>query len=55
MNDKLYTHCLRCGRRLKNEEYRKQGYGKICLEKITKDTRKKLFQIYGKNEVNNNE
>ena len=28
-----YLYCLRCGRKLKNAEYRKVGMGKICLEK----------------------
>lgn len=31
--EKLYDRCLRCGRKLKNEEARKIGYGKVCLEK----------------------
>lgn len=42
--EKLYNRCLRCGRKLKKEEYRKIGYGKICLEKSKKPNNiKKLF------------
>jgi len=36
MENKEYTHCLRCGRKLKTAEARKIGYGKICLEKAKK-------------------
>ena len=32
-----YTYCLRCGRKLKNAEYRKVGMGKICQEKSKHD------------------
>lgn len=28
-----YEFCLRCGRKLKNENYRKVGLGKVCLAK----------------------
>lgn len=42
--EKVYTHCLRCGRKLKTEESKKIGYGKICLEKAKKSSQiKKLF------------
>jgi len=30
---KLYTYCLRCGRKLKSEESRLVGMGKTCLKK----------------------
>ena len=45
MEDKKkdYEKCLRCGRKLKNEEARKIGYGKICLEKIQKEKKNRLF------------
>lgn len=47
MNDntlsKEYNRCLRCGKRLKNMEYRLRGYGKICWEKIKQKNSKKLF------------
>ena len=29
-----YEFCLRCGRKLKNPDFRKIGYGKICQQKI---------------------
>lgn len=35
--NKEHEKCLRCGRRLKNEEARKIGYGKTCLIKIKKE------------------
>jgi len=44
MEDKKdYNKCLRCGRKLKTEEARKIGYGKICLEKIQKEKKGRLF------------
>ena len=44
--DKEYKYCLRCGRRLKNPEAKKIGYGKICLAKVkTEKRRRNLFTI----------
>ena len=44
METKLYTHCLRCGRKLKIESAKSLGYGKICYAKIKVDNiRKPLF------------
>ena len=40
---KEYTKCLRCGRKLKTEEARKIGYGRICFEKHKKEKAKRLF------------
>jgi hypothetical protein len=40
---KLYNYCLRCGRKLKKEEYRKIGYGKVCLYKMKESNKLKLF------------
>ena len=41
---KDYEKCLRCGRRLKNEEARKIGYGRTCLIKIKSELKvKRLF------------
>ena len=41
---KEHEFCLRCGRRLKNEEARKLGYGKVCFEKMQiKDKTNPLF------------
>lgn len=33
--EKLYDRCLRCNRKLKTDEARKLGYGKICFSKMT--------------------
>ena len=37
--------CLRCNRRLKNEEAMRVGYGKVCLRKIqeSQNTQERLF------------
>lgn len=48
--DKLYDRCLRCHRKLKNEEARKIGYGKICLEKSKHNNQKPLFEVGGADE-----
>lgn len=39
---KEYTHCLRCGRKLKNKEARILGYGTVCLKKVQAETNKKI-------------
>lgn len=44
-NLKLYTHCLRCGRRLKNEQAKQLGYGAVCIKKIQVDKRVPLFDF----------
>ena len=36
-NEKDHDKCIRCGRKLKAEEARKIGYGKICFEKVKKE------------------
>lgn len=38
-----YSYCLRCGRKLTNEENKKLGYGKICYEKMQHHSIKPLF------------
>lgn len=40
---KEYEYCLRCGRKLKSEESRIIGYGKICLEKAKRKNKTTLF------------
>ena len=45
MTDKVYTHCLRCGRKLKTDEARKRGYGKVCAEKLRQKSDSRLFPI----------
>ena len=42
-NVKDHDRCLRCGRKLRTDEARKIGYGKICLEKVKRDKTKRLF------------
>lgn len=44
MNDKDYIYCLRCGRKLRNPEYRKIGMGKICQEKAKREKATPLFR-----------
>lgn len=29
----IFSHCKRCGRRLKNPKAQALGYGKVCFEK----------------------
>ena len=45
MEKKEYQFCLRCHRKLKNPEYRKIGYGKICLEKSKNSEKSRLFDV----------
>lgn len=40
---KEYPYCLRCGKKLKNPEYRERGYGDICWKKMQIESSKKLF------------
>lgn len=40
---KEYDRCLRCGRKLKDDRYRKIGFGPICIEKVRIRKYKKLF------------
>ena len=41
-SEKQHDYCLRCGRRLKNVEARKLGYGAVCFKKM-QSSGKKLF------------
>ena len=43
----IYEVCLRCGRKLKSEESRLIGYGKICYKKTFEDraTTLPLFHV----------
>ena len=38
-----YTKCLRCGRKLKSEESKMRGYGKICEQKMQSQSDFALF------------
>ena len=39
-----HEYCLRCGRRLKNVDARKFGYGKVCAEKLRTEIKRPLFK-----------
>lgn len=43
VEDKEHEFCLRCGRKLKNPEARKIGYGVVCLKKMKATVKNKLF------------
>lgn len=45
--EKLHKICIRCGRKLKNIEARKRGFGDVCWQKYQKENDKKvkLFTI----------
>lgn len=44
MNNEDHEFCLRCGRKLKNPQARKIGYGAVCLRKMQTTLSKKLFE-----------
>jgi len=46
MKEQRYDKCLRCHRKLKTEEARKIGYGKVCLEKVQTNHTKQLFSLH---------
>lgn len=53
--NKIYEKCLRCGRKLKTEESKNLGFGKICWEKYNNEgTTKKLFVMKGREYEENN-
>ena len=39
----LFKYCFRCGRRLKNIETQKRGYGEVCWKKQHQDKQNTLF------------
>ena len=41
--NKDYSKCIRCGRRLKNDEARERGYGKTCWKKHLSDKQQLLL------------
>ena len=55
MEKQLYEYCLRCGRKLKNIEYKRVGMGKICQEKSKHGGTKHIFDIRRTYADNNNE
>ena len=42
-NGKEYSHCLRCGKKLKNPIARKIGYGPVCEQKMKIMDKRRLF------------
>lgn len=42
---KEYEFCLRCGRKLKSQETRMIGFGKIC-EKKMKTNKEKMMKLF---------
>ena len=51
---KIYPVCKRCGRKLKSEEARERGMGRICYLHCAVDTRKHLFDKYTEKKNLNN-
>ena len=43
--EQLYNRCLRCNRKLKTEEAKRIGYGKVCLEKSKKSKVINLLEV----------
>ena len=42
---KEYEYCLRCGRKMKNEEARLRGFGLVCWKKhLIEHAQPKLFE-----------
>lgn len=41
----LYEKCLRCGRKLKAEESKIKGFGKVCWERYNALPTNKLFEV----------
>lgn len=39
----IHSHCLRCGRKLKTDEAKVRGFGKICWQKHLSNKQEKLF------------
>lgn len=48
---KIYPVCKRCGRRLKSEENRERGMGKVCWEKSQHINKPRLFYQGGNSNV----
>ena len=45
---KEYNYCIRCGRRLKSQENRLRGMGKVCYEKSLRERGNALRRIFEK-------
>ena len=53
---KLYERCIRCGRKLKNEESKELGFGKVCWEKWNAEinARVRLLTVLRQVDLNEN-
>ena len=47
MDNKIeFQYCIRCGRKLKSQEAKERGMGKVCFEKYQKSKNaRKLFEV----------
>lgn len=45
---KEHEYCIRCGRKLKNQNARLIGYGPVCEKKLKTEHKKRLFYPSGK-------
>lgn len=45
---KIYPVCKRCGRKLRSEETRERGMGKVCWEKSQHIAKSRLFYQGGR-------
>lgn len=43
MREKMYTHCLFCGRALHSAECRVRGYGDVCFARMQSRKKNRLF------------
>lgn len=43
MGPVLFKYCFRCGRRLKNPDAQKRGYGEVCWKKHLTDSQALLI------------
>jgi hypothetical protein len=48
---KIYPVCKRCGRRLRSDEAKERGMGKVCWEKSQHISSPKLFYVGGHKDV----
>ena len=56
MERQEYTHCIKCGKKLKTQEARKRGMGRICFEKFKEDSKKqRLFEMKLEQDTSNEE
>ncbi len=53
MHNKESTICHRCHRKLKDDESKKRGFGKVCYEKYIKQKINYLFEMRDTNEIVN--